>query len=877
MKKMTKFFALCATGFAVTLFVAMPLAKAKQTRVGAVDILYDTTVTFGVSMRVADRENRLLPTVNGGPIDTRVLVHPIIRGIPGGTVAEPSESAKTSGSIFLPQGADNFDASINADDGRLNFDSGSLTGGVVKMVNDIEMSWRNYRLFTRVSSFYDMVLNNTSRYERSFISKSAKSDTARHVDLLDFYISGDYTLGDVPLLGDVPVNVRLGKQVVNWGEGTFLLNGISSINPIDVGAFRRPGSEIKEALLPVWGAHASIGLPADLTLELFYQLAWDRYKIDRAGTPFGNTDTLAPGSTLGGNVLGSALIGGSRTAGTYRRNCDTGIHVGAGLVKTIAEELAKSAPCTVDSQYHFTTNIPLGKGEETRFAMGDLTAFQRLQDKEAKDSGQYGVALRWYSEALNSTEFGFYFLNYHSRLPIASWRAIGTPKISMSVVGAAASKASRGVPVNACTTFGLNLGNVLGSGAKLGFMTKAEARTAAGAVPALAGLGTDTIQDGTPTANAELDDPQKFMERLTPVANQVINVSGLSDADKTKAMNIVGGKGIDGASSGLVNIQRLAYMNCLLISGQVQVGVPDPDDGTTSNLLKTGAQYLIQRTQYGLRAEYPENIRLMGMSFNTTLGTWGIQGEFSYRDNQPFQLDTDAMTIGTAAVACAWSGTGDLQTIFESQVTLGTKCDPSNYRDVDVPGYVRANVYTGQIGTTATWANSNSVMQFLGADLGILLTEAGFVYVPDVPNHPGPAFATFRNSNNGKRWASKCTSGSDLPLGGILDLDYRSPGVCNPTTMSYGYVLYGRLDYNNAFGTAITLSPSVAWSHGVKGKTPSPLSNYTKGNKALSVGVQGTYQSTWKANLSYTDYMGRVLYNSNVDKDFVSLSVSYAF
>ena len=40
------------------------------------------------------------------------------------------------------------------------------------------------------------------------------------------------------------------------------------------------------------------------------------------------------------------------------------------------------------------------------------------------DSGQYGVALRWYAEDLNSTEFGFYFMNYHSRLPFASQRLI---------------------------------------------------------------------------------------------------------------------------------------------------------------------------------------------------------------------------------------------------------------------------------------------------------------------------------------------------------------------------------------------------------------------------------------------------------------------
>ena len=45
--------------------------------------------------------------------------------------------------------------------------------------------------------------------------------------------------------------MRAGKQVVNWGESTFIGGGINSINPIDVSAFRRPGAEIKEGLIPV--------------------------------------------------------------------------------------------------------------------------------------------------------------------------------------------------------------------------------------------------------------------------------------------------------------------------------------------------------------------------------------------------------------------------------------------------------------------------------------------------------------------------------------------------------------------------------------------------------------------------------------------------
>lgn len=43
--------------------------------------------------------------------------------------------------------------------------------------------------------------------------------------------------------------------------------------------------------------------------------------------------------------------------------------------------------------------------------------YSRGADVDPSDSGQYGVALRWFSEDLNETEFGFYVINYHAKLP----------------------------------------------------------------------------------------------------------------------------------------------------------------------------------------------------------------------------------------------------------------------------------------------------------------------------------------------------------------------------------------------------------------------------------------------------------------------------
>ncbi len=66
----------------------------------------------------------------------------------------------------------------------------------------------------------------------------------------------------------MPGTVRLGKQVVSWGESTFIGNSINTINPIDVSAFRRPGSEIKEGLIPVNMLYLSQSLTDSLSVEV---------------------------------------------------------------------------------------------------------------------------------------------------------------------------------------------------------------------------------------------------------------------------------------------------------------------------------------------------------------------------------------------------------------------------------------------------------------------------------------------------------------------------------------------------------------------------------------------------------------------------------
>lgn len=842
--------ALLGSAVGVGLVAASTTANALEYNFGGVQVFLDTTISAGVSMRVAETNKLHLPAGNGGPsTSTQFVVTPGtatgVTGLsPGGGQALTLNAAPAT-----PNGgfvSDVFAGSINGDDGRLNFDEWDLTSGVVKMTNDIQANYENYKFFARVSSFYDAVLDRDSAYARSGIQDGAEVDVARDIDLLDFYVSGDFNVGDLPL------NVRLGKQVVNWGEATFILNGISSWNPFDVGAFRRPGAEIKEGLLPVWGAYASLGLPYDLSLEAFYQLEFEELQLDRPGTPFSTSDVARVGSATGGNVGGAVWVTGGKSGGGFlNRNCSTpdgltagfnAAYAGAGLTQFVCPGAGGTNPFL-----DYSVDLPIGQSEANRLALnGGTPDIIRQGDRFAKDSGQYGLALRWYAEDLNSTEFGFYFMNYHSRLPMVSQRLtvanngdLNTSYRSYSAVGS-----------NAATTSRTN---------------------------ALA-CGTDAFGDGGAAfANAgELTvalNPAKaaYLNSVVPLDQYGIFAAAealVPGGDAKALANPL----VAGAVGGITDNSLLENMilNCFLAFSQVDAG---------ASLLTDGTELVVNGTavggvpSIGLFLEYPEDIQLYGVSFNTTIGDWGVQGEVAYRHDQPLQLDTDQITIATLGASCIFDGIlgSDVvsfavdagQTFVGPATTCGSVAQGTSQ---EFTGFVREEVVTFDIGTTATYTNSNELVGALGADIGILLTELGAMYVPDAPSEGNFAVS---------QWGNVCTGGTDLPLKGFLALSTRNG--CRPTEFSYGYVLVGILQYNNAFGTPITLSPQIAWSHDVKGNSPAPMSNFREGRKRVSLAVNGTYQNTWRGGISYVNNFGNEKYSNTGDQDFVSINLSYSF
>nr|WP_288356063.1 DUF1302 domain-containing protein [uncultured Pseudomonas sp.] len=317
------------------------------------------------------------------------------------------------GQLWRVQGQSRDNDDVNVNDGNRNFDTG-LVSEVFKVTSDLEMNYQNYGLFVRGTAFYDTQImdkrndyyngnriaqpsQNTPNDDR--FTRDTRHAAGRDAQILDAYIYGNWDVAEHPL------SARLGRQVFNWGEGLFYRGGVNTSNPVDGARFRLPGAELKEVLIPVEAVSFNIGLTDNLSMETFYQFKWKESAIDPVGSYFSETDLFAEGGSTA--YARNAALGGT----DFRSNYSALSALRAGGLQ----------------------------GTEYLDSNGYFKAASIGSDLKANDDGQFGVAFRYIAEQLNSTEFGFYFVNYHSKEPTLHADLNGFSGLDLDALTAAAS------------------------------------------------------------------------------------------------------------------------------------------------------------------------------------------------------------------------------------------------------------------------------------------------------------------------------------------------------------------------------------------------------------------------------------------------------
>lgn len=334
MKSSTQFLGFCAGTVFCFGLALVSAASATEYKFGETTLSLDTTVSLGIGIRTHGQDCSHINTVNG---------------------AQKQGCASPIG----------VKANVNTDDGDVNYAQWDVYSARAKFVTDLEAKRENYGAFVRLKGFYDYAGDRYNGQTDTPFGKRPLEDPVRGNDahnaaawdlsLLDAFVYGNFNVA-----GGNALNVRFGKQVVNWGESLAIAGGINQFQPVDLSALRTPGAEIKEALLPEEILYASLSLPYDMNIEGWAGFHWRSVELDPVGTFFSTIDFYGPG----GNYINLA---------------------------------ADDAP----------NSTQLTKGP----------------DKEPGDFGSIGVKYGYYANWLNDgTELGLYFVRYNSILPILEFQ-----------------------------------------------------------------------------------------------------------------------------------------------------------------------------------------------------------------------------------------------------------------------------------------------------------------------------------------------------------------------------------------------------------------------------------------------------------------------
>jgi hypothetical protein len=261
-----------------------------------------------------------------------------------------------------------------ADEGDYSFDNGDAVAKRVDLLSEFDLIYKK-KFGGRVSAaaWYDAAYDSTSHSNPnpplvnipSYINHQFSSTTNRFyegpsAELLDAFVFGGMDLGNIP------VQAKLGRHTVYWGESLFLGGHLHSVSyaqsPLDLQkGFATPGSEAKELFRPLNQLSLQAQVTDELSLAGQYLLQWEAARYPEGGTYLGPVDFVFNGP---------------------------------------------------DRQF-----LSAGLGFATR---GDAV--------EPRQAGEYGASARWAPKWLDGT-MGFYYRNYADKLPQVLLTQVG-PNVS---------------------------------------------------------------------------------------------------------------------------------------------------------------------------------------------------------------------------------------------------------------------------------------------------------------------------------------------------------------------------------------------------------------------------------------------------------------
>lgn len=274
--------------------------------------------------------------------------------------------------------------------------------------------------------------------------------------------------------------------------------------------------------------------------------------------------------------------------------------------------------------------------------------------------------------------------------------------------------------------------------------------------------------------------------------------------------------------------------------------------------------------------DYPEDIQMYGLAFNTQFGAWSFAGEYVFQPNFPLQVSlVDVIFAGLQPALPA-----DDQNLLIAQIPGARNAIPdfvqTRFRGEEVTagqrirGYEREKLHQLDLTGIRIFSGSN----WIGADQIIVLTELGMTYVQGMP---GLDELQFEGGGPNCTHFSPGADGTAAEGPDSRRLNPTQSTDCFADDFSTGYRIFIRPRYNSlAFGWSF--EPIIGFFHDVYGTSPFPAQNFVEDEIEVLLGTDIEFAQGFRAQLLYQGFYGsgdRV--SLKQDRDNLSFSIEYNF
>ncbi len=789
------------------------------------------TITAGVAFRLEPQDSRLIGKSNINP-NVCSGVYQLCQGLNREQIYPAQQLRRSPGA-----------ASLNFDDGNLNFRQGDITQSPIVWSHDLKIESGDFGFFYRGRAIYDPALyHGKVRYQNRITAENAASvgtsgtvrsnpsnryfpqvfgpgeaftearneDEAKQIGLRYQFLDANF-FGSVALPGDRELQFRIGRQTVQWGESTVaILNSVNQAQPINANAFFRSGNGLLEDLyVPVNMLRLSTNIVEGVSIEGYYQF---ESRVVEVPTP-----------------------------GTFNSFVD----LGTTNLRNFVNASFGSAADDFDQQAGGVLDNPL-----TAVTPTSLT-IPRLPDNKASDQGQYGFKLSYYAEWLNNgTELSGYFLNYHSKLPYVSTYATNAScaRREGSAVGIDARNTTEFL--QSCPNLPIALQGFAGQTS----LTLDTLQLLAASPGSAADIGGDLGAFANlilPRPGLQVSDAVGFdtarIQLEYPENRKLIGFSFNTTYGDYSYQGEISYRPNLPLQVAIVDLAFAAFGPSLTRCHDVAIGC----FGTTNTVAFTedgGNQYSVYDSNNFVDADgnnpYPDNLSLV-------IGS--VPG--SARSFPNFITPYRGGTIGENA--------------------------PNSYIQGWIPGKVLNYVFgaTRVLSGTENW---------IGADQVILLYEVAATHVLNLPRFdqlqiegPGAAYTSATagadgSGADGSRLACSTNPSCSIGGDGLRFNPFQASRNQFAHSLAGGYRMVARVSYESVL-PGISVQPLLIFQHDVYNNSPGPGANFVEGRIQLNSVFEVRYEKSTSISLTYNLYTRGGANNLIRDRDNIGFFLRYQF